>query len=107
MCLDSVEVVRMNLRSTVSHAPLVESDPEILERNSVRIQALGVGSQDADKLGHEIQNLAKFCFLFVNPFLGQLPCGDVGYRPDELTLARCALYDASDRVDMLNPPVRQ
>src|ERR1700726_1372988 len=107
MCLDSVEVVRMNLRSAVSLAPLVESDAEIRERDSVRIQALGVGSQDADKLGHEIQNLAKFCFLFANPFLGQLPRADVSYRPDELTTARCALSGVSDRVDMLNPPVRQ
>src|ERR1700719_2297487 len=73
MCLDAVEVVRMNLRSTVALTPLVESDAEIRERDSVRIQALGVGSQDADKLGHEIQNLAQFTLTFPN-------------RPDQLLL---------------------
>src|SRR5258706_9334386 len=60
MCLDPVDVVRMNLRSTVSLTPLVESDAEIRERDSVRIQALGLGAQNADKLGREIQNLAEF-----------------------------------------------
>src|SRR5579871_1096195 len=37
MCLDSVEVVRMNLRSTVCLAPLVESNAKIRERDSVCI----------------------------------------------------------------------
>src|SRR3984893_6562771 len=60
MCLDPVDVVRMNLRSTVSLTPLVESDAEIRERDSVRIQALGLGSQDADKLGREVQHLLEF-----------------------------------------------
>src|SRR5580693_5063436 len=49
----------MHLRSTVSLTPLVKTDAEIRERDSVRIQALGLGSQDADKLGHEIQDLSE------------------------------------------------
>src|SRR5882762_4199309 len=36
MCLDSVDVLRMNVRSTGSLTPLVESDAEIRERDSVR-----------------------------------------------------------------------
>src|SRR6202043_1126213 len=50
MCLDSVGVVRMNLRSIVSLAPLVESDAVIRKRDSVRIQAVALGAQNTDKL---------------------------------------------------------
>src|SRR5260370_24650909 len=72
MCLDPVDVVRMNLRSTVSLTPLVESDAVIRERDSVRIQALGLGSQDADKLGRETQDLPKLHFLLFKFLFGLL-----------------------------------
>src|SRR5262249_27481462 len=75
MCLDPVEVVRMNFRPTVPLTPLVESDAEIRERDSVRIKALDAGSQDADKLGHEIQNLAEFTLA-----LAQRACEDLVLR---------------------------
>src|ERR1700681_3112146 len=107
MCLDPVDVVRMNLRSTVALTPLVESDAVIRERDSVRIQALGPGSQDADKLGREIQHLPELCFLFPDLFLGRLTLRDVGHRPDKLPTAGCILYRVRDRVDVLDSPVRQ
>src|SRR5216117_3924437 len=69
MCFDQVEVVRMNLGSRVSLAPLVESDAEIRERNAVRIQALGLGSHDADKLRREVEYLTELHFLLSNPFV--------------------------------------
>src|SRR6202030_1044261 len=78
MRLDPVDVVRMNLRSTVSLTPLVESDAEIRKRDSVRIQALGLGSHDADKLGRKIQNLAEFYLLFTDSVFRPLPILDIG-----------------------------
>src|ERR1700692_1184965 len=98
MCLDPVDVVRMNLRSTVSLTPLLERDAEIRERDSVRIQALGLGSHNADKLGREIQNLAELCFLNPDLFLGRLAVGDVGHRADKLPLTGRILYSVRDRV---------
>src|SRR5258708_38538584 len=75
MCRDPVDVIRMNLRFTVSLTPLVESDAEIRERDSVRLPALGLGSQEADKLGRETQNLAEFTFA-----LAQRACEDLVLR---------------------------
>src|ERR1700676_2830815 len=43
VCLDRVEVVRMNFRSEATLTPLVEADAVISERHSVRIQALTLG----------------------------------------------------------------
>src|SRR5580704_12582 len=107
MCLDPVDVVRMNLESTVSLAPLVESDAEIRERHSVRIPAFSLGSQDADKLRHKVQYLTELCFLCADLFLGRLALGDVGHRPDELSIAGCILHRVRDRVDVLDSPVSQ
>jgi len=78
MRLDAVDVVRMNLRSSVALTPLVESDAEIRERDSVRVQALGLGSHDADKLGREIQNLAEFYLLFTDSVFRPLQILDIG-----------------------------
>src|ERR1700682_3791760 len=107
MCLDPVDVVRMNLRSTVSLTPLVESDAEIRERDSVRIQPVGLGSHDADKLRHEVQYLTELCFLCADLFLGRLALGDVGHRPDKLAMAGCILHGARYRMDVLDSPVSQ
>src|ERR1700686_3607901 len=83
MCLGPVDVVRMNLRSTVSLTPLVERDAEIRERDSVRIQALGLVSQDADKLGREIQNLAEFTLALAQRACEDLVLRDVNPVSDE------------------------
>src|ERR1700681_4540115 len=107
MCLDSVDVVRMNLRSTVSLTPLAESDAVIRERDSVRVQAFGLGSQDADKLRHKVQYLTELCFLCADLLLGRLALGDVGHRHDKLPTAGCMLYRVRYRVDVLDSPVRQ
>src|SRR5258705_6754422 len=88
MCLDPVDVVRMNLRSTVSLTPLVESDAEIRERDSVRIQALGLGPQDADKLGREIQNLAEFTLALAQRACEDLVLRDVDTRSHKLAVGR-------------------
>src|SRR5258706_13907590 len=101
MCLDSVDVVRMNLRSTVSLTPLVESNAVIRERDSVRIQAFGVGSQDADKLRHKVEYLTELRFLRADLILGRLALGDVGHGSDKLSTAGCILYRVRDRVDVL------
>src|SRR6266446_3299365 len=106
-CLEPLDVVRMNLRSTDSLTPLVESDAAIRERDSVRIQAFGLGSQDADKLRHKVQYLTELCFLCADLVLGRLALGDVGYRPDKLPIAGCILYRVRYRVDVLDSPVRQ
>src|SRR6266404_5555124 len=107
MCLDSVEVVRMNLRSTDSLTPLVESDAAIRERDSVRIQAFGLGSQDADQLRHKVQYLTEFGFLCADLFLGRLALGDVGHCPDKLPIAGCILYSVNYRMNVLDSPVSQ
>src|SRR6267378_6453477 len=107
MGLDLVDVVRMNLRSTVSLAPLVEADAQIRERDSVRIQAFGLGSQDADKLRHKVQYLTELGFLCADLFLGRLALGDVGHCPDKLPIAGCILYSVNYRMYVLDSPVIQ
>src|SRR6202021_1046939 len=106
MCLDSVEVVRMNLRSTVALTPLVESDAEIRERDSVRIQALGVGSQDADKLGHEIQNLALFTLPFPNRLDQLLLLSHIHPRAHESLKSPRLSRRNAHATDASNPSVR-
>src|ERR1700726_121873 len=106
MCLDSVEVVRMNLRSTIALTPLVESNAEIRERDSVRIQALGVGSQDADKLGHEIQDLAQFTLTFPNRLDQLLLLSDIHPRAHESVKSPCLIRGNAHATDASNPPVR-
>src|SRR6266851_4666757 len=96
---DPVDVVRMNLRSAVSLTPLVERDAEIRERDSVRIQAVGLGSQNADKLGREIQHLAEFTLALAQGlcqflFLGHVyACPDERLKPPPL---RCGHADATN-----------
>src|SRR6266850_2729507 len=70
MCLDPVNVVRMNFRLMVSLTPLVEADAVIGERHSIRIQLLELGPQYADELWREVEHLTEFCFLFPDLFLG-------------------------------------
>src|ERR1700720_4041980 len=106
MCLDPVDVVRMNLRSTVSLTPLVESNAEIRERDSVRIQALGVGSQDADKLGHEIQNLAQFPLTFPNRLDQLLLLSDIHPRAHESPKSPRLSRGNAHATDASNPSVR-
>src|SRR5580704_2947633 len=106
MCLDSVEVVRMNLRSTVSLTPLVESDAEIRERDSVRIQALGPGSQDADKLGRKIQNLAELALALAQRAGEDLVLRDVDPGSDELLGHGAVCRWRADAPDMTNRSVR-
>src|SRR5580704_11408581 len=107
MCLDPVDVVRMNLKSTVSLAPLVESDAEIRERHSVRIPAFSLRSQDADKLRHKVQYLTELCFLCADLFLGGPALGDVGHRSDKLAITGCMLHSVSYREYVLDSPVSQ
>src|SRR5258705_13563929 len=106
MGLYLVDVVRMNLRSTVSLAPLVERDAQIRERDSVRIQAFGVGSQDADKLRHKVQYLTELGFLCADLFLGRLALGEVGHCPVKLLTAGCILYTVRNPVAGLDSPAR-
>src|SRR5258705_3263786 len=78
MCLDSVNVLRMNFSFMACLTPLVEGDAVVGERHSIRIQPLELGPQYADELRREIQHLTEFCFLNPDHFLGRLALGDVG-----------------------------
>src|SRR6266436_1537300 len=106
MCRDPVDVIRMNLRFTVSLTPLVESDAEIRERDSVRIQALGLGSQDADKLGREIQNLAEFTFALAQRACEDLVLRDVDAGSDEPREQPAVCRWGADAPYVTNRPVR-
>src|ERR1700681_1644010 len=106
MCLDPVDVARMNLRSTVSLTPLVESDAEIRERDSVRIQTLGLGSQYADKLGREIQNLAEFTFALAQRVCEDLVLRDVDPGSDEPLGHSAVCRWRADAPDVTNRLVR-
>src|SRR5713101_6392750 len=106
MCRDPVDVVRMNLRSTVCLTPLVERDAEIRERDSVRIQALGLGSQDADKLGHEIQNLAELTFALAQRACEDLVLRDVDPGSDEPRDQPTVCRWGADAPYVTNRPVR-
>src|SRR5229473_71551 len=106
MCLDPVDVVRMNLRSTVSLTPLVESDAVIRERDSVRIQALGLGSQDADKLGREIHNLAEFTLALAQRACENLVLRDVDPGSDEPLGDSAVCRWRADAPDVTNRLVR-
>src|SRR5229473_3353378 len=106
MCLDPVDVVRMNLRSTVSLTPLVESDAVIRERDSVRIQALGLGSQDADKLGREIHNLAEFTLALAQRACEDLVLRDVDPGSDEPLEHSAVCRWRADAPDVTNRLVR-
>src|SRR6202163_2171301 len=106
MCLDPVDVARMNLRSTVSLTPLVESDAEIRERDSVRIQTLGLGSQYADKLGREIQNLAEFTLALAQRACEDLVLRDVDPGSDEPLGHSAVCRWRADPPDVTNRLVR-
>src|SRR6266581_9014713 len=113
MCRDPVDVVRMDLRSTVSLTPLVESDAEIRERDAVRIQALGPGSQDADELGHEIQNLAELTFALAQRACEDLVLRDVDPGSDEplehsaVSRWRADAPDVTNRLVRTHDPLRE
>src|SRR5712692_10631818 len=96
----------MNLRSTVSLTPLVESDAVIRERDSVRIQALGLGSQDADKLGREIQNLAEFTLALAQRACENLVLRDVDPGSDEPLGDSAVCRWRADAPDVTNRLVR-
>src|SRR5260221_7873922 len=70
MCLDPVNVVRMNFIFMASQTPLVEADAVISERHSVRVQPLELGPQYADELWREVQHLTEF-LLALAPRLSQ------------------------------------
>src|SRR5882762_8694664 len=72
MCLDPVNVVRMNFSFMAYLTPLVKADAVIGERHSIRIQLLELGPQYADELWREVQHLAELCFLCADLFLGRL-----------------------------------
>src|SRR5258705_2964698 len=107
MCLDPVNVVRMNFIFMVSLTPLVEADAVIDERHSIRVQPLELGTQYADELWREVQHLTEFCFLYPDLFFGCLVLGDIGHRPDKLAITGCTLYSVSYRLDVLDSPVGQ
>src|SRR6266850_600727 len=107
MCLDPVNVVRMNFIFMVSLTPLVEADAVIGERHSIRVQPLELGPQYADELWREVQHLPKFCFLFPDLFLASLTLSNIGHRPDKLAITGCTLYSVSYRLDVLDSPVGQ
>src|SRR5216683_3629639 len=102
MCLDPVNVVRMNFIFMVSLTPLVEADAVIGERHSIRVQPLELGPQYADELWREVQHLPKFCFLFPDLFLGSLTLSNVSHRSDELAITGRTLYSVSYRLDVLD-----
>src|SRR5258708_12714877 len=106
MFLDPVNVVRMNFSFTPL-TPLIEADAVIIERHSIRIQLLEPGPQYADELWSEVQHLTELCFLNPDLFLGRLALGDVGHRPDKLSIAGCILCSVRDPVDLLDSPVSQ
>src|SRR5712692_2089654 len=106
MCLDPVDVVRMNLRSTVSLTPLVESDAVIRERDSVRIQALGLGSQDADKLGREIHHLPEFTLALAQRAGEELVLRNVNPGSDEPLEHSAVCRWRADAPDITNRLVR-
>src|SRR5882672_8521294 len=105
MCLDPVNVVRMNFIFMASLTPLIEADAVISERHSIRVQPLELRPQYADELWREVQHLTEFCFLFPDLFLGRLMLGNVGHGPDELAITGCALDSVSYRMDMLDSSV--
>src|SRR5258707_8939541 len=86
MCLDPVNVVRMNFIFMASLTPLVEADAVISERHSIRVQPLELGPQYADELWREVQHLPELCFLYADLYLGSLVLSNVGHRPDELAI---------------------
>src|SRR5271168_4696130 len=52
----------------------------------------------------------RFCqvrFTAPEGFLGSLALGDISHRPDKLAIAGCILQSVSDRVDVLDSPIRQ
>src|SRR6266478_5492677 len=105
MCLDPVNVVRMNFIFMASQTPLVEADAVISERHSIRVQPLELRPQYADELWSEVQHLPEFCFVFPDLFLGRLMLGNVGHGPNELAITGCALDSVSYRLDMLDSSV--
>src|SRR5258706_2725373 len=107
MCLDPVNVVRMNFIFMASLSPLVEADAVIGERHSIRVQPLELRAQYADELWREVQHLPKFCFLFPDFLLGSLTLSNVGHRPDKFAITGRTLYSVSYRLDVLDSPVRQ
>src|SRR5258706_3014512 len=62
-------IVRMN-ESTPSPlgGPFFHADAEILERGMICIEWSSIRSMYTDVLRHELQNLPKFCFLFLDSF---------------------------------------
>src|SRR5882762_11855049 len=70
MCLDPLNVVRMNFSDMANLTPLVEAYAVIVERHSIRIQPLELRPQYADELWREVQHLAEF-LLALAPRLSQ------------------------------------
>src|SRR5882762_2481801 len=70
MCLDPLNVVRMNFSDMANLTPLVEAYAVIVERHSIRIQPLELRPQYADELWREVQDLAEF-LLALAPRLSQ------------------------------------
>src|ERR1700722_11806259 len=64
----------MNFRAAVRAGSIVEPfgkcDAEIVERNTIRINALMVGATDGDELGRKIKDLPKFILTFAQCFFG-------------------------------------
>ena len=83
MCLDPVDVVRMNFSFMASLMPLLEADAVIGERHAIRIQPLEPGSQYADELGREVQHLAQLALALAQGLRQFRFFRHVHARPDE------------------------
>ena len=98
----------MNERaSSFCLSPLINSKAGVFEHHAIGIQTFAVGSVYRNELRREVQHLPKFCFLFLDLFLGRLTLSNVGHGPDELAITGCSLYRMSYRVDVLDSPVSQ
>src|SRR5882724_1942443 len=87
VCLNPVDVVRMNLGSIVSLTPLVKSDIVIRERLPIRIEALALRPLYADHLRREIQHLPQFRLLLADLVFRALTLRDVDYRSNHFVVA--------------------
>src|SRR6266702_1281703 len=85
--------------------------PWIKTQNAVAFRRpmpyVGVGTPGPTSCLAQPLGFRQVSFTSPEGLLGRLALGDIGHRPDKLAVARCILYRMSDRVDVLDSPVRQ
>src|SRR5712692_2299378 len=106
MCLDPVDVVRMNLRSTVSLTPVVEADAVVGERHSIRKQPFEPGPQHADELWREVQHLPEFTLALAQRAGEDLVLRNVNPGSDEPLEHSAVCRWRADAPDITNRLVR-